>query len=548
MSIPKEPRQLMINLMYLVLTALLALNVSAEVMNAFFTLDEGNKASMGTVNRQLDQTVNGLKNLLADDSKAKYRAIEPAVDQVRADVNSFSAYVDNLRDQLIDKAGNNDGKVSGKETGTDDYTMSYGKSVPKGKKNKDITTEILVNNGVGEELKAEVLGVKKKMVDTYTKLLQENGQAFGLKPEEIQSRINNIANDLPLGIDDETWKNPKAKRKSWSDFKFRQMPLAAVLPLLSKMQSDAKSSEAALVNSMAELAGGRVVEFDAFFPVVQAEKSYVIKGEPFKAKISVGTYSSSLNPSDIGIFVDGRKIPVNDEGIAEYTGSTGTVGTRTIKLRAEVKNPLTGEVSDGDATYTYEVGERSVAISADKMNVFYIGVDNPISVSAAGVSSNDLKVGISGGGGTMKKVGSNTWNVTVNKPTDDCKVNVSGGGMNASKQFRVKRIPDPIARLGNKADGSMGNGEFKVQRGLIAWLDNFDFDAKCDIQGFNLVKVAKRSDPVEKTNRGGSFGDEAQRLVSSAKPGDTYYFENVKARCPGDVAGRKINSLVFRIK
>jgi hypothetical protein len=538
----------MINLMYLVLTALLALNVSAEVMNAFFTLDEGNKASMGTVNRQLDQTVNGLKNLLADDSKAKYRAIEPAVDQVRADVNSFSAYVDNLRDQLIDKAGNNDGKVSGKETGTDDYTMSYGKSVPKGKKNKDITTEILVNNGVGEELKAEVLGVKKKMVDTYTKLLQENGQAFGLKPEEIQSRINNIANDLPLGIDDETWKNPKAKRKSWSDFKFRQMPLAAVLPLLSKMQSDAKSSEAALVNSMAELAGGRVVEFDAFFPVVQAEKSYVIKGEPFKAKISVGTYSSSLNPSDIGIFVDGRKIPVNDEGIAEYTGSTGTVGTRTIKLRAEVKNPLTGEVSDGDATYTYEVGERSVAISADKMNVFYIGVDNPISVSAAGVSSNDLKVGISGGGGTMKKVGSNTWNVTVNKPTDDCKVNVSGGGMNASKQFRVKRIPDPIARLGNKADGSMGNGEFKVQRGLIAWLDNFDFDAKCDIQGFNLVKVAKRSDPVEKTNRGGSFGDEAQRLVSSAKPGDTYYFENVKARCPGDVAGRKINSLVFRIK
>ena len=83
---------------------------------------------------------------------------------------------------------------------------------------------------------------------------------------------------------------------------------------------------------------------------------------------------------------------------------------------------------------------------------------------------------------------------------------------------------------------------------MIAWLDNFDFDAKCNIQGFNLVKVAKRSDPVEVTNSSGRFASKAANLVRSAKPGDTFYFENVKARCPGDKAGRKINSLVFRIK
>lgn len=542
MSIPKEPRQLMINLMYLVLTALLALNVSAEVMNAFFTLDDGNKASIATVNSQLDQTVKGLKDLLSDESKAKYKSIEPAVDKVRADVNSFSSYIDGIRDKLIDAAGDQSGKVD-----EGDYTESYGKTVPKGKKNKDITTRILVDEGLGEELKAKIIEAKQKMVDTYSTLLQENGETFGLRPEEIQNRVQNIGNNIPLKIDDETWKASKDK-KSWADFKFRQMPLAAVLPLLSQMQSDAKSSEAALVNNMAELAGGRVVEFDAFFPVVQAEKSYVIKGEPFKAKISVGTYSSSLNPADIGIYVDGRKLPVNDQGIAEYTGSASTVGTKTLKLRAEVKNPLTGEVSDGDATYTYEVGERSVTISADKMNVFYIGVKNPISVSAAGVSSNDLRVNITGGGGKLTKTGSNNWDVEVTQPTLDCKVNVTGGGMNASNTFRVKRIPDPVARLGNKSDGAMGNGEFKAQQGLIAWLDNFDFDAKCAIQGFNLVRVAKRSDPVEVTNSGGGYNSKAADLVRAAKPGDTFYFENVKARCPGDTAGRKVNSLVFRIK
>ena len=78
------------------------------------------------------------------------------------------------------------------------------------------------------------------------------------------------------------------------------------------MQSDAKSSEAALVNKMAEFAGGRVIEFDAFFPVVEAKKAYVIKGEPFEAKISVGTYSTQISPSDINLFVNGNKLTVGE--------------------------------------------------------------------------------------------------------------------------------------------------------------------------------------------------------------------------------------------
>jgi GldM C-terminal domain len=147
-----------------------------------------------------------------------------------------------------------------------------------------------------------------------------------------------------------------------------------------------------------------------------------------------------------------------------------------------------------------------------------------------------------------RKTGSNNWNVKVSSVTDDCKISVSAKEMKQSKSFRVKRIPDPVAKLGNKQDGEMGNGEFKVQKGLIAWLENFDFEARCDIQGFNLVKVAKREDPVETSNSGGSFNGKAQNLVQSAKPGDTYYFQEVKARCPGDAAGRKINSMVFRIK
>jgi len=244
MSIPKEPRQLMINLMYLVLTAMLALNVSAEVMNAFFTLDKGNKASINTVETQLDQTVQGLKSLLEDESKAKFKPIEPAVDDVRSAVADFNTYVDQLRDLLIDTGGNKNGEVD-----EGDYIMDHGKEVPKGKKNKDITTRLLVDEGQGEELKAKILETRERLISSYTTLLEEHGTDLDLNEAEVEQRISTIGDNIPFNIDDETWQ--ETDKKSWADFKFRQMPLAAVLPLLSQMQSDAKSSEASLVNQMA---------------------------------------------------------------------------------------------------------------------------------------------------------------------------------------------------------------------------------------------------------------------------------------------------------
>ncbi len=540
MSIPKEPRQLMINLMYLVLTALLALNVSAEVMNAFFTLDSGNKESISTVDNQLAQTVKGVKDLLSDESKRKYKPVEPAIDAVRSKIAEFNTYVDELRDRLIDESGTPDGKVDDK-----DYTVSYGKTVPKGKKNKDITTRILVNDGVGEELKSKIIETKDDILKTYTDLLQTYGDTFGLKQPEVDQRIEAMASNLAFGIDDETWKT--TEKESWSDFKFRQMPLAAVLPLMSQMQSNAKSSEAALINAMAELTGGRVIEFDQFFPVVQAKKAYVIRGEPFEAKISVGTYSSQIQPENISLYANGNRLTVGEDGTAEYTTNTTSIGPQSISLKAEVTNPLTGEVSEGEATYDYEVGLRSVTVSADKMNVFYIGVDNPVSVAAAGVPTSSLRVGMSGGGGSIKRSGSG-YVVNVEKP-GEAKITVSGEGMAAqSFPFRVKRIPDPVARLSKSSGGAMGNGTFKAQGGVVAILDNFDFDARCQIQGFTLAYVAKRQDPVESINSGGTYNEKSRRLVNQAKPGDIYYFDNVKARCPGDKVGRPINPMVFKIK
>ena len=517
MSIPKEPRQLMINLMYLVLTALLALNISAEVMNAFFSLDKGLKNSntiVDSTNGQILSSINKQADAYKNERNEKFRQAAIEADKITTE---FSTYVGDIWQQLFDAAGGPSEKDPSK---------------PKREKDKDVTTRLLVLGPDGNPDAALGPQLEAKIEETRTKLLA------------LVDNDTAIAKSLPLKLED--WNTAKTDKKSWTDWKFRQMPVAACFPLLTKIQSDAKASSTTVLNHLFKQVSGEDIKFDAFEPVISAPKGYVIKGEKYTADVFLSAYSTS-SAGNTRISVNGSTLSVKDgKGSYETVGSR--LGENKFSVKIDVTNPLTKETKSYSKDFSFEVGERSVAISADKMNVFYIGVDNPISVAAAGVSSNDLRVNISGGGGQLNKTGSATWNVKVTQPTDDCKITVSGGELNASKQFRVKRIPDPVAKLGNKPDGEMGNGEFKVQKGLIAWLENFDFEARCEIQGFNLVKVSKREDPVEAVNSGGSFDGKAQNLVASAKPGDTYYFENVKARCPGDPAGRKVNSLVFRIK
>lgn len=96
--------------------------------------------------------------------------------------------------------------------------------------------------------------------------------------------------------------------------------------------------------------------------------------------------------------------------------------------------------------------------------------------------------------------------------------------------------------------GNISAGEFKAQLGLIAWLDDFDFDAKCTVQSYTLYYTPRRNDPVTLQGVGGTFNGKINQVVRQAKSGDQYAFVNVKVKCPGDKAGRKANSLYFKIR
>ena len=529
MSIPKEPRQLMINIMYLVLTALLALNVSAEIFNAFEMVDEG----LTTANASLDEANSAKPELIkeAAKKKASLAVYADKLPGLSALSKEASGYIDGIVDQLIDASGDNNGT---KDEG--DYVMVLDKRELKGKKSYDGTTRMMVDEGRGMELKAKIIEYKEKFLEFVD-----------------EADRPKLAAELPLTIDEVAWTKSPNKKKDWADFTFGHMPLGATMPIFTKFKNDIKASEAAVLNHLAEKVGvgGATVVLDKFTVVSAPKKSYIIKGEKFETDVFLSASAGKDSQTGLAISVNGKSLRPDADGVAKYSTQANGLGVKKYNAAITVTDPVTGDKKTYKKEFEYEVGQRSVTVSPLKMNVFYIGVDNPVAVSAAGVASNDVKVSMSGaGGGTINKSGGN-YVVKVTKPTrrdEFAYINVTAPGLTAKSEFRVKRIPSPIPMLSNSRGGAMPAGEFKAQQGVRPNLEGFDFDAKCNVTEYVVVRVPKRQDPEPSRNSGGKYSGKTPGIIGKAVAGDKYFFENIKCKCPGDAAARNIGQMVFNIK
>ncbi len=508
MSLPKQPRQLMITLMYLVLLAMLALNVSAEIMNAFLTLDKGIGNSNGIVDSTNGQIMKSISSQA--DAYKKFKPFELSAEETRSVSKEMDDYLKVLREELFALAG-----------GPDPENPSR----PVRYKDKDIAPKLLIKEGRGEAL-------REKIIETREKLLSL------IKDEKARE---DIAQNLPLEIPEIPENSDKP---TWSESAFDQMPVVAVMPMFNKLINDVKTSETAILNHFFKKAKGEDYVPDAFEVVVATDKGYVINGESINGEVFLGSYSSSNN-NGMRVTIDGESYPVRN-GKAVFDIKANSLGKKEHKAVVTMRNPLTGEVSTFDKIFKYEVGERNVTVAAEKMNVLYVGVENPIAVSAAGTNTNLLKVRAEGT--PLNKI-NNTKYMAKPTRTGMAKITVSGGGLpSTSFEYRVKKIPDPVIKLGNKRGGKISKSEFKTHRGPVPFLENFDFEADCKIMGFELVRVPKRGDARRQLNQGGRYNSSTQTLVNQADHDDTYYFNNLKVKCPGDTAGRELNGLIFNIR
>ncbi|MFZ4102195.1 MAG: GldM family protein, partial [Sphingobacterium thalpophilum] len=321
------------------------------------------------------------------------------------------------------------------------------------------------------------------------------------------------------------------------------IPLTAALTALAKIKAEMKNAEAEVVKKVLGQMDVAIVNLDQFAAVAVAPTSYLIAGQPYTAEVFLTASDSKSSPE---ITVGGSRLQVK-EGKGTYTVNTANEGIFSWTGTVRVKQ------TDGTVkTYTtteqkYQVARPSAVVSPDKMNVFYVGVPNPVSVSAPGISKENLVVTMNGG--TIS--GSNgKYIVTVNTPGTTAKVNVSanvsGKVQNiGSSDFRVKRIPDPKAKFAGKTGGALSSVVIKSQGSIFAVLEGFDFDAKFNVTRFSLVIARPRADVVVLQSNGSSFSSQMTAAVAAITPGTRVIFDDIVAVGP-DGTQRQLDPMAFK--
>jgi gliding motility-associated protein GldM len=509
MALPAEPRQKMINLMYLVLTAMLALNVSAEILNAFKTVDRSLTSTNSTINNSTETIIQSLDEKRTDPaSAAKAQIWFPKAQQAQRLTAELNTYINGLKSQILAAAGFDPAK-NGDSTFKED--------------NQDVATRLMIEEGRGKELRARLEKYKADMAN--------------LDPA-LKDQVNSYLRQINL----ETPETKNTSNPSWETAYFHMVPTVAAITMLSKFQNDVKTAENRVVSLFHEQVGKVAVRFDTYAAIIGQSSSYVMPGQEIEVTAGVGAFSKAAQPR---VTINGSGAALGDDGAARAKFAAGGVGSHTVPVTI-VYTDQEGKQQTITKNIEYTVGQSATAISLTKMNVLYIGVDNPVSIAASG-GAEQINPSISQG--SITKTGPGQYNVRVNSVTDNCTISVNVAGKLAGQQvFRVRTIPDPVATVGNfKSGANVPAGAFKAQGGVAAWIENFPFDLKYQVASFTIVGENNDGDLIEAKVSGNTWNGQAANIVRNVKPGQLITIEDIRAMGP-DGRTRSIPSLMYNIK
>ena len=499
MALPKEPRQKMINLMYLVLTALLALNVSSEILNAFKVVDHSLTTSNSALTSGNTTLYNSLKAKLADPLTAQKAAIwSPKADQAKGYSSDLSNYIEQLKVFLKKEAGSKMVTIDGKTQ--EEYKIDDLEAATR-----------LFGNGPGGKNKGPEL--EKKLADYKKNML-------AIDPE-INSKF---ASTFPVDVSPQIGEdgNPKDFTVGY----FHMTPTIAAITLLSKFQNNVKNAENQVVTFCHEQVGAVKVKFDKTGVLLGQSTNYVMPGEDIVITGGIGAYSSAAVPQ---ISVNGSNVPVVDgQGTYKFQASGGGLHKVpvTIKYKDQDGND---KVETKEVEYT--VGTPGgAAVMLDKMNVFYIGVDNPVTI---GSPTGWDKTNVSMTGGTITGSGSKRI-VRVTTVSENASIVVSPQGKPSSFPFRIKRIPDPVFKVGS-GKVRMTSVEFKNQQFCRADLEKFDFELKFNIVSATVYFSGAGFPNVVTSAINGNNLEPLKTFMQRCGPGSVVTFDNVKVSGPDGV-------------
>jgi gliding motility-associated protein GldM len=374
-------------------------------------------------------------------------------------------------------------------------------------------------------------GEGRKLHDELKKLKQA---LLNIDPEINKEFANKLPIDLT--VPPSTTGN---KNNSWTTNYFHMTPAIAAITILNKFQNDVKNSENQIVSFCHNKIGEVAVRFDKYGFVGGLSSSYLMPGEKLKVYAALGATSSGAAPQ---IIINGRPVAANPDGIAETEFAVGGSGAADVVIKYVDQDGVPREIKK---RLDYTVGQPSgVAVSADKMNVLYIGVDNPLTITA-GVGSE--KVNATFSGGTISRVSGAKW-VARPKTPGEHNVNVIVDGKSTPVRYRVKYLPDPAAFVANKRGGPIPAGDLKAQGGIIARLLDSDFEAAFRVTSYNVGAVGGKY-PVYQiaANDGNRWSGNAATIINNATPGTSIFFDNIKVVGP-DGRTRDLPQMSFNLK
>ncbi len=505
MASKKEtPRQRMIGILYLVLLGLVALNVSDSILDAFKNL--GNSLNTSTQNTQagIDNMFLAFRETKLKENPERAQPILSKAEQAQAAIQKLTNKVKELNNLLTSEGGGLD-----EDTGDVKYRSST-----------DISARLMINEKRGKELRDLISATKAELLK-----LTNNEISISLDAEDPAARA---------GI-----------KKTWEEASFGDgIPLTAAITALEKINADAKNAESAAVKHIFGKMDLAVVNLDQFAAVAVAPTSYLIQGQPYTAKVFLTAYDSKSSPQ---ISVGGSSLQVSN-GQGMYQVNTNSPGVFTWQGTVRVQQTDGSVKTYQTEPMTYQVAKPSAVVSPDAMNVLYIGVDNPISVSAPGIPNENLIV--SGTGVTINKSG-NKYIARVSN-TGEAVVNVSakvdGKTQNiGSSTFRVKRIPKPTARMAGKTGGRISGAQLRGQNVISAALDNFEFDARFSISKFNMYITKPRVDPIGPYQASGStFSAQMKTGLAGVTPGSVVMIYDIVGVGPDGVA-QNLDPITFQV-
>jgi gliding motility-associated protein GldM len=546
-----SPRQQMINMMYLVLTALLALNVSKEILDSFVTINEGQETTRAAFEGKLSSQLGNFA-ALAQENPEKYKVAFDKTSRIHKAATDLVKHINLIKAKTI--ADTEGLTMEDAYNPALDTVMNLARVQVKD--NANVNTQIMIGSEPatpaedddvdGNNYRAVVLRQKLEAYrDLVTIEIKDN-------PKLVES-INSLFNYESV-VDSE------GNEERWETLNFYHVPLAATTSILSKLQADIRNAESDAVGYMFQDVEKSSFKFTALKSAVIPVSTNVTTGSNFEADVFLAAYDDQNKPEirlgKPGVKYDEAKGGLTGEyDLVELEGTVGKVKLPAGGLGQQMREgviiftPVGGESVTKPFTLDYSVVAPTLVVSPSKMNVFYKGVENPVTVGVPGFQDKDVVPSISNG--SIKK-GPEGYIVTVTSGTE-ANISVTCTLPDGSKKtlgpsiFRVKSVPDPVAVFGGKgqSDATISFAELNASQGVAAVMKDFDFNLKFTVTKFE-ISMSVGGQFISKSSSSNRVNPEINEMLRAAKNGQKVFIEGIRAQGP-DGTVRSLGSLAFKV-